>query len=81
MAKKKYYVDFSLEIATGRIIAAESEEKAVEIARDMLFEDDGFRESLFESMDNDWDQWRPKYIEVDTFGQAPDDAIADNEEE
>lgn len=78
MAKNKYYVNFSLTLSVDRVIAADSEDEACRIAQDMLYEDDRFTDDLFESMDTDWDAWRPKYVEVCGCGKAPDDEVASN---
>ena len=81
---KKYYVEFNLNISTCRIIAADSEDEAKEIADKMLYDRDKGEEywnDLIESMENDYENWRKKYCAIEVLDKADDDEIADNEEE
>lgn len=80
MAKNKYYVDFSITLMTGRVIAADSDEEALRIAEELRFDTD-FYTGLVDSWENDYDAWRGKYCEVDVWCKAPDTEPADNEEE
>lgn len=81
---RKFYVDFSLRISECRVIAAEDEDAAKEIADQMLYDRDKGEEywnGIIESMDNDFENWRKKYCEIEVLEEASDDEDADNEEE
>ena len=80
MAKNKYWVDFSICLSTSRVIAADTEEEAQSIAEELRF-DDGFFNNGVDSWENDYDQWRGKYCEVEVWGRASDAEPAANEEE
>ena len=84
MSKKKWYVDYQITISAGRVIAADTEEEAKEIAEQMLYDrdkGDGYWEDIVGSMEYDTENWRKKYCEIETYGEAPEELEADNEEE
>ena len=78
---KKWFVDYSLTLSVGRVIAADTEEEAKEIAEQMLYGDggDAYWEDITGSMEYDTDSWRKKYCEIDSYGEAPNELKADNE--
>ena len=82
MAKKKWFVDFQLTISAGRVIAADTEEEAIEIADKMLWDresGDDYWEDIVGSMECDYESWRKKYCEIVGYGEASAEYEADNE--
>ena len=80
MGKRKFFVNVSTTMSTDVVIAAESEEEAVKIARDMAFDDYDFAQRVIDSWSGDSDTYRAKYWEFDGCGEANDMYEADNEE-
>ena len=80
MATRNYYVEFKLSVSDVRLIRAENADDAARIADQMRFDYD-YWNGVCEGMENDYDQWRSKYAEIDVLGEAPEDMEADNEEE
>lgn len=80
--RNKYLVEYSIKVSTCRTITAESAEQAKEIADAMLYDPkkgDDYWQGITESMDNDFENFRRKYCEVEVLEEAPEDYEADNE--
>lgn len=75
---KNYYVNISTVLSTDRVIAAESEEEAVQIARDLCF--DYLAEDVIDSFNNDYEAYRVKNWEFEGCGEAGEDMDAENKE-
>lgn len=84
MAKKKWMVDFNINISTCRVIAADTKEEAEAMADRMLYDretGDEYWEGIMASMESDYENWRRKNCSVVAFAEAPEEYEADNEEE
>lgn len=79
MAKKKFYVSYSVILTAERVIAAGSEKDALRIAEELKY-DDEWRERLINSFDSDYEGHGAKYIKAEVDDVAPEDEPADNEE-
>lgn len=75
----KFYVDFILPISTCRVIKADTKEEAEAIAEEMVREDDDYWTSIIDSMETDYENFREKYCKFEAMGNAPSNAVADNE--
>lgn len=81
---KKHLVEFSIRISTCRTILASSEDDAETVAENMLYDRDNgdyYWESICQSMDNDYENFRKKYCEIEVVDEAPEEYEADNWEE
>ena len=74
----KFYIDFKQTVSTARVIEADTEKQAVEIAEKMI-RNDNYWEGILENMENDPMNWLAKECEVYSIGNANPNYEADNE--
>ena len=72
----KFYVSISTTLSTDRVIEADTEEEAVEKARQLAWDDDDFSYVVIDSFNTDYEGYRTKYWEFKGCGEAPDDEEA-----
>jgi len=72
----KFYVSISTTLSTDRVIEADTEEEAVEKARQLAWDDDDFSYGVIDSFNTDYEGYRTKYWEFEGCGKAPDDEEA-----
>ena len=72
----KFYIDFQVMVTTARVIKAETEAEAIQIAEDLMRSDD-YRSGVIESMEDDPMNFND--FEFVSLGEADDSYEADNE--
>ena len=75
----KFNVGFSTKLFATMVIEADTEEEALEKARELRF-DSSFANDVIEGFDSDYEGYRAKYWEIEVDGEASEDELAWGEE-